>query len=43
MAALESFGERLFGDLVVSYGDGQHRGPSYVEVTMIGRRGEVVR
>jgi branched-chain amino acid transport system substrate-binding protein len=43
VSALESFGERLFGDLTVTYGEGDHRGPSFVEVTMIGRRGEVVR
>lgn len=43
VSALESFGERLFGDLSVTYNESDHRGPSFVEVTMIGRRGEVVR
>lgn len=43
IAALESFGERNFGDVPVRYTRTDHRGPRYVEVTMIGRNGQVVR
>lgn len=43
VAALESFGERNLGGVPFRYSRTDHSGPRYVEVTMIGKGGQVVR
>lgn len=43
VSALESFGDLSFGDVTVQYNETNRRGPRFVEVTMIGSRGQIVR
>lgn len=41
--ALESFGDLNFGDLYVKYSPTDHGGPAFVEVTIMGRNGALIR